>query len=1267
MADLADAHVDGQEASCDRDSALCAIVERFETAWNEAGGHLPEIEHFLPRGGDDLRPAALVELVLIDLEWRWRRGGTAWEASPCHATAANGHVLSSTRCRPPLLDDYLARYPELSATTQVSFMLVSQEYRVRHRWGDRPAHEELLARFPEERAAVRLELERIDAELAMLEAPGPASDAETTGRTDSGPYGRYRLDRVLGCGGIGRVWLAYDRQLKRQVALKEILPHRSQDTSLQERFLLEAEITGRLQHPGIVPIHDLAFRSDTGKAFYVMPCIRGQTFSDAIQAYHEQRGSGANRRLELARLLDALIAVCDTVGYAHSRGVIHRDLNGSNVILGEFGEVIVLDWGVAKDTRGIPRSDQDGAALGAGQAVGRDGPDPRAASQRTTQGRLLGTPTHMSPEQALGRHDLVGPRSDVFSLGAILHEVLTGRPPFSGATVEQLVRNVAACRFDPVRREGPPAPKGLEAVCKKAMAAAPADRYESAVGLADDLRHWGAGEPVSAWKEPRAVRLRRWIIRHPVRSSIAATALFLGALGALAGGALWKVGEVRRHEEVRRHTERINDLAYANAEKDARAVVQRKPIEWFSLGMEKLGEASRIESPLRSATTLRSLAAEYCAGVDLKERCQLTSINAACLAFRRDGKRLAVGEHHGIPLCQVLVFDVASQKLAASYSITALTLDMIQTGVSSLAYSPDGRWLAAGLRNGKVLAWDTEKQGGLTVPFDLGNHKERVVKVAFSPIGTTLASASEDHCVKLSVFEKSWVQAASFDVPDKIHDFVFSPDGTRLACLADRGLYSLETDRIKQEPPFAHGQIQPDRSYADSQRICYGPDGQTYAASDGRRAIFLNPGRRNERRRLIDPDLGTAHTEDIHRLEFSPDGSLLVSGSSDNTIKVWDVASSELILTRKALTQAIVYPSFSPVGGTLAVGTSSGVTLFDVLGLETMTTRAFEPDSVRAFSFAAGDDSTVERLITATGEHVPNSSEHEETIGLWGLDSVRPLHHTAISWRFDGMRQVYFLEALPRSSLVAYGGGDLAHFFDIDKFREVGSTPAKESAALGFSPDGRSLWGVIDDLQVVSWSMPDRSRKTKWGLDETIKLSGRIGLACLAAGARWVVAGSRAGLVYVLRTTDGQQERVLRASGPIRCIALSPDESMVVCGLIDGRLALFRPESDERAREFPAHRDTINAVAFDAGGRLLASASGDKTVGLWNVDGPLSLTELLRIPSRSGHPVLSVKFSHNGRILGTLVQNESAVRLWHLDRLRSQLGTLGLNWNSSRR
>jgi len=1063
----------------------------------------------------------------------------------------------------------------------------------------------------------------------------------------------------LAHGGLGEVYKARHHELGRHVALKLIRKHLMRDRQSCSRFAWEARITARLEHPGIVPVYGAGV-DDEGNACYAMRLVKGCTLRASIEAFHSPENSD-QEPLQRSRAFRALLgrfrAACVTVAYAHNQGVLHRDLKPDNIMLGPFDETLVVDWGLAKLIQ--PSSSCNGrydAPLSAG-------PDFAGEAALQTRG-CVGTWGFMSPEQQGGPCQAVGPASDVFSLGVTLYLLLTGSLPFLAESCTETAGKVDRGQKLLPRGRKAEAPAGLEAICLKAMAQDPRERYPSAQALADDLGRWLDDEPISVRPDPWRTRARRWIVRRPVRSSIAATVLLLGALGALAGGALWRVGDVRRQEEARRQAERINDLAYANAEKDARALVQQKPVDWYSQGMEKLGEASRITSPLRSATTLRSLVAEYCGGVDLKERCQLTPVNTACLAFRSDGERLAVGEYHGIPLCQVLVFDVASQKTVASYPITAFTLDMTQTGVSSLSYSPDGRWLAAGLRNGKVLVWDTEKQGGVTVPMSLGDHAKRVVKVASSPIGTALASASRDGVVKLWDFKKSWVEAASVNIPDILQDLVFRPDGTRLECLGDRGLYALDVEKLREEPPSVHGQIQLDRSYADSRRICYGPDGQTHAASDIRFAIFLNLGHGKERR-LIDRDLGMADTEEIHRLGFSPDGSLLVSGSADNTIKVWDVASSELILMRRALTEAVVYPSFSPDGRTLAVGTSNGVTLFDVLGLETMTTRAFEPDTVRAFSFAAGGDSTLERLITATGELLPHSQKHEGTIGLWGLDSVRPLRNTAISWRSDGMRQIYFLEAFPRSSLVAYGSGQMVNLFDTQKSREVGSMPAKESASLSFSPDGRMLWGLIDDLQVVSWSLPDRTLKTKWELDERISNQGRIGLACLAAGSRWVLAGSRAGLVYVLRAADGRLERVLRASGPIQCIALSPDESLVVCGLIDGRLALLRPESDERPREFPAHLDTVNAVAFDPDGGLLASASRDKTVGLWRVDGPSSLTELLRMPSRSGHPVLSVKFSPNGRILGTLAQNERAVRLWHLDRFRSLLGTLGLNWTSS--
>jgi serine/threonine protein kinase len=366
----------------------------------------------------------------------------------------------------------------------------------------------------------------------------------------------FRKVRLHGKGGLGEVYLARDERLHREVALKEMQPKLHDDPHSQARFLREAEITASLQHPGVVPVHELS-RDDQGRPFYTMKFIHGETLLDAIRRFHKQEASTAEpgqspggplfsrQSVEFRRLLGRIIDVCNVVAYAHSRNVIHRDLKPANVMLGEYGETVIIDWGLARRTRD-PATVADGA----------DAAVTRVDAPMTGAGNAVGTPNYMSPEQARGLLEEVGPKSDVFSLGATLYHLLTGRPPYSGESQAQALELACAGKFTRPAKviRGVPAP--LESICLKAMRARPEDRYATAAELAADLEHWLADAPVSAHADSLPVRAGRWFRRRPrmLAASAAAAASLLLALSvglALLSQAWQKTYDAQQAEARR--------------------------------------------------------------------------------------------------------------------------------------------------------------------------------------------------------------------------------------------------------------------------------------------------------------------------------------------------------------------------------------------------------------------------------------------------------------------------------------------------------------------------------------------------------------------------------------------------------------------------------------------------------------------------------------------------------------------------------------------
>jgi serine/threonine protein kinase len=328
-------------------------------------------------------------------------------------------------------------------------------------------------------------------------------------------------------GGMGELCVARDESLGRNVAIKFIQPHLAAHEDSLRRFFNEAEITSRLDHPGVVPVYGL-MQDGHSRPCYAMRLIEGESLSNAIKAFHGRAGFES---LEFRQLLQRFINICQTIAYAHSRGVIHRDVKPANVMLGKYGETLVIDWGLAKllasDTLKEPNAETISA-------------ESSSTAAETVAGTMIGTPQYMSPEQAIGHVELIGPRSDVYSLGATLYSITTGNPPFDKADVD-LLQKVASADFPPPRKVKPNIPRPLEAICLKAMARDPDDRYASASELANEIERWLADEPVTAWQVTNWERVWKWI-RHPKRTIEAGIAGIFSSSASLFvqfGGVLY--------------------------------------------------------------------------------------------------------------------------------------------------------------------------------------------------------------------------------------------------------------------------------------------------------------------------------------------------------------------------------------------------------------------------------------------------------------------------------------------------------------------------------------------------------------------------------------------------------------------------------------------------------------------------------------------------------------------------------------------------------
>ena len=611
--------------------------------------------------------------------------------------------------------------------------------------------------------------------------------------------GRYRSLREIGRGGMGRVTLVEDHQLGREVAMKELLAAVSADGAMSigavARFLREARVTGQLEHPSIVPVHEIGRRAD-GTLYYTMKRIRGRSLADALRD-----GDSLATRL---KLVSAFRDVCHAVAYAHSRGVIHRDLKPDNVMVGEFGDTLVVDWGIAK-VRGEPEANAS--------AQGRVSVDTVGEAIQTLDGHAIGTPAYMSPEQARGDLAAIDERSDVWGLGAILFEILTGRPPFVGTSGLEVLSRVLEAPPPRVAEIAGDAPPELAAIADRALARDPCDRYASARELVADITAFQEGALVGAYAYSGWERARRFVRRNRA-ATIAATSIAVAVL--VASGFVTRSyfaeraargraeASARSANVARGHAEASDlrarsSLADALLEKADRALADGDPHAAAIFAAATLVRAARVaddaaaderEDRARSVFADAEEAMHWTAARGLDDVTAMSSVSL-------DGRRVAVPDENGLTLIDVDTGDRTRvlagriERVICFVGQTQVLVRGARNGIVDLATgafahetapATDGaathERLAMSFGDGRVEVRDIATWQALDT---IETAQRGWLRVALDPAGVRLAVWNRDD-PWVEVYRAPRVGTPQrFDVASSPVRAAFSPDGAHLA------------------------------------------------------------------------------------------------------------------------------------------------------------------------------------------------------------------------------------------------------------------------------------------------------------------------------------------------------------------------------------------------------------------------------------------------------------------------------------------------------
>jgi WD40 repeat protein len=1130
-------------------------------------GHRPDVDTFLRRF-PALAPVQALEVLAVDQRERWQAG----EKVPVEA--------------------YRQRFGTLLAREDDLLDLVYHEFLLREELGEQPCPQEYEARFPHLAEQFRLQL-----------AFGRAVDAPSAGASSSPPalcwpiITGLEVQAELGRGGMGVVYQAWQAGLNRFVAVKMILSGRGADPGDLVRFRAEAEAIGRLDHQGIVHIYSLG--EQDGCPYYTMEFVDGGSLAQKLDGTPLSPHTAA----------ELVVQVALAAHSAHQRGIIHRDLKPGNILLAQSDQGVRLGGGAAAY---LPKIGDFGLAK-----VFRGGGD-----SPTLSGAILGTPSYIAPEQARGESTAIGPATDVYALGAILYECLTGHPPFKAPTPMATLQQVLHCEPVSPRRLQPAVPRDLETVCLKCLAKDPRKRYAGADALAADLRRFLLGQPVRARPVGLLERGLKWAKRRPGVATL--LLLMIGTVSLGLALVTWKWREAlaaQTQAELAGQQEARQRQAYQ------RLVMSMQVDQGIDLcergevprGLLQLGHCLKrhvgIDPQLERV--IRFNLADWSRRLSPLRLCLDHPGRVFAVTFHPDGSLIATGcGDRKVFLRDVRTGQSVGQPL------------LLPNRVNALAFSPDGERLLVGTggpggTRGTVSLWQVKTAGQVG---RLWEQDGPVWAVAFSADGKRFLTGGthgpRGGAVQLWDATLGQPLGEPWPHPRPVRAVALGPDGQLAASGCD--------DRKARVWQVASGKLLralPHGGWVEA--VAFSPDGGTLAT-----------GSRDSLARLWEVQTGRlrrqplSHQGHVTAVTFRRDGAVLLTGSRDTRARLWDVRTGKPIRHPLAHQNPITAVAFRPDGGQVLTGSlDRTVRLWDLPAAPGPVTLAHQNlGQVWAAAFQASEG----LVLTASSVFV------QRWHPVQGKPAGTPL-------RLAGTFQT--LAFHPRGTQALVGGSDgTARLWDLIKGEPCGE-PLRHPAAVlavALGRGGRVLATSCADGKARLWDA-----QTRQPLGQPLGPCGPVrALAFRPTDGRLLATGGDDRIVRLWDLLQGKLVRELSGGqDTITAVAWSHDGQRLAVGSADWTARVHDTDTGKPIGQPRRCAGAVTSVGFDPGGALLLTGSRDGKARFWDV----ATGKPLGAPLGHGGPIRSVAISPTGKQALTASEDMTAC-LWPLPRPGTDAG-----------